>query len=101
MGKSRKAFEHEMSMGGCSIGLREGHGYLDPGVDSKWQMWQASRKQALEEAAQVADRTSNSGRLLLTAGEMRTAKAILSYMGRAIRSLEGSATKEPTCDKTK
>lgn len=104
MDKSRNEFEFYMFRSNVCTRLSRqpesaGGAYKNTSVERAWDLWQASRKQALEEAAQVADRTSNSGQLLLTAGEMnagemRTTKAILGYVGRAIRSLEGNATKE-------
>lgn len=51
---TRKKFEQEMSSRGRSIGAREGHGYADRQVDLLWQIWQASRKEALEDAAEEA-----------------------------------------------
>jgi hypothetical protein len=60
---TRKKFEQEISSRGRSTGARDGHGYVDPQTDLLWQIWEDSRKQALEEALQECrDLLALSGR---------------------------------------
>ena len=123
MSKSREAFEEflkDMPPGIHRSTSRDVLGeYASEAVELAWLAWQASRKQALEEAAAVCDANRDDAReakmlaLWHRAQEDKESEFCQTQIGQswssvrlfnaglrtaadAIRSLEGNATKETT-----
>lgn len=63
-------------------------GYKDLNVDLAWHMWQASRKQALEEALEeLQSQSANGGRWLSTDAELILYRIGADSCINAVRSL--------------